>query len=49
MCARIRARGFSRIDTLTIASVLPGVGGYYPAPRIATECHTTQLGIDYVR
>jgi hypothetical protein len=49
MCARIHARDFSRIDTLTIASVLPGVGGYYLDPRAAMECHTAQLVMDYVR
>ena len=49
MCARILARGFSRIDTLTIASVLPGIGGHYLVPGTGMECGTAQLGIDYVR
>jgi hypothetical protein len=46
--ASLRA-AFSRIDTLTIASVLPGIGGHYLVPRTAMECGTTQLNIDYVR
>jgi hypothetical protein len=40
---------FYRIDTLTIASVLPGIAGDYPVPRTAMECGTAQPGIDYVR
>src|ERR1700688_2865201 len=46
--ASLRA-AFSRIDTLTIASVLPGIGGHYLVPRTAMECGTSQLNIDYVR
>jgi hypothetical protein len=49
LCARIHARGFSRIDTLTNASVLPGVVGDYPGAGAAMECDTPQPEIDYVR
>jgi hypothetical protein len=48
-CARIHARDFTRIDTLTIASVLPGVADNYPDPGRSTECDTPQLGTNYVR
>jgi hypothetical protein len=37
------------MDTLTIASVLPGIAGDYLVLRTAMECGTAQLGIDYVR
>jgi hypothetical protein len=36
-CARIRARGFPSIGALTIASMLPGVAGNYPAAGAAME------------
>jgi hypothetical protein len=49
ICARIHARDFSRIDTLTIASVLPGVAPYYLDPDSDMECQTPQLSWDYVR
>jgi hypothetical protein len=48
-CARIRARDFTRIDTLTIASVLPGVADNYPYPSSPMECDTPQLDTNYVR
>ena len=48
-CARIRARDFTRIDTLTIASVLPGVANNYPYPGSPMECDIPQLDTDYVR
>jgi hypothetical protein len=48
-CARIRARDFTRIDTLTIASVLPGVADDYPDPGSRMECDTPQLLGNYVR
>ena len=47
-CARIRARDFPRIDTLTITSMLPGIAGYYPDPRVAKPCDTAQVDIQYV-
>jgi hypothetical protein len=37
------------IDTLTIASVLPGVADNYPYPRSPMECDTPQLDTNYVR
>jgi hypothetical protein len=43
-CARL-----SRIDTLTNASVLPGVAGDYPGAGAAMECDTAQPEFDYVR
>jgi len=43
-CARLFAK-----DTLTTASVLPGVGANYPVLRTAMECGAKQLRIDYVR
>jgi hypothetical protein len=48
-CARIRARDFTRIDTLTIASVLPGVDDDYPDTRSPMECDTPQPDTKYVR
>ena len=49
VCARIRARGFTRIDALTIASVLPGIAGHYPGPDAGMQCDTPQLPVNYVR
>ena len=50
MCARIRARGFSsRIDTLAIASVLPGIADHYRDPCRATACRSAQPRTNYVR
>jgi hypothetical protein len=48
-CARIRARDFTRIDTLTIASVLPGDVDDYPETQLAMECDTPQHDTNYVR
>jgi hypothetical protein len=48
-CARIRARDFTRINTLTIASVLPGVADDYPDRYPPMECDTPQLHANYVR
>ena len=48
-CARIRARDFSRIDTLTIASMLPGVADDYLDMPYETECQVAQLKLNYVR
>jgi hypothetical protein len=48
-CARIRARDFTRIDTLTIASVLPGVADDYPDTSLPMECDTPQPDTNYVR
>jgi hypothetical protein len=48
-CARIRARGFTRFDALTIASVLPGVADDYPDTSSPMECDTPQPDTNYVR
>ena len=48
-CARIHARDFTRIDTLTIASVLPGDADNYPDAASAMECDTPQADNSYVR
>jgi hypothetical protein len=48
-CARIHARDFTRIDALTIASVLPGVADNYPDQSSPMECDTPQLQAKYVR
>src|SRR5579871_2647483 len=39
---------FSRIDTLTNASVLPGVGRHYLDRRNFTECQAKQTASHYV-
>ena len=39
---------FSRIDTLTNASVLPGVGGHYLDQGNFTECQVKHTGSHYV-
>ena len=42
-CARLHARDFSPMDALTVASMLPGVGGHYRETRPAVQCLNAQL------
>jgi len=47
-CARIRAHDFLLLDTLTIASVLPGVGKNYRQWQPLLGCALTQSAMRYV-
>jgi hypothetical protein len=40
---------FLELDTLTIASMLPGIHAHYLAPLFTMECCITQVKTDYVK
>ena len=40
---------FVELDTLTITSMLPGIGAHYPAMFCAVECRIAQVQNCYVK
>jgi hypothetical protein len=39
----------AEFDVLTMASVLPGIADDYPGTPHFLECHTAQVGMNYVK